>query len=93
MITVWKYNLKLTDYQVIELPVGSKPLSAGIDAKGDLVVWVLVDTEAKLVGHGFRVAGTGHQIGLPIPVYLDTVITRGGALIWHIFWEGVMGGK
>ena len=88
MITVWKYKLEFTDHQVIKLPSLSKPLRAGFDGGGDLVLWVLVETENELVDHGFRIAGTGHPIDKPIPIYLNTVVSHGGDFFWHVFWKG-----
>ena len=89
MITVWKYELDLVDHQAIELPSLSKPLHAGYDGEGKLVLWVLVNTdENELVKHGFRIAGTGHEISKPIPSYLNTVTSHGGEFFWHVFWEG-----
>ena len=91
MITVWKYDLELTDHQVIDLPRHSKPLYAGFDGRGMLVLWVLVSTlEEKMVKNGIRIAGTGHEISHPIPIYLNTLMQNDGTLVWHIFWEGAL---
>ena len=88
MITVWKYKLDLVDNQVIKLPSLSRPLRAGLDGSGELMLWVLVETENELVDHGFRIAGTGHPIDMPIPSYLNTVTTSEGKLFRHVFWKG-----
>ena len=90
MITVWKYKLELTDRQLIKLPTLSKPLCAGIDGNNNLVLWVLVETENELIEHLFRIVGTGHEIGKPIPSYLNTVKVEleTATLFWHVFWEG-----
>ena len=94
MITVWKYKLELEDYQTIKLPSLSKPLCAGIDGGGNLVLWALVETENEERDHGFRIAGTGHEIKKPIPSYLNTVEMKiqtprsASTLFWHVFWEG-----
>lgn len=86
MFSIYRYEIHNTTE--IMLPVGAKILKFGarLQYADSIEFWALVDTEAALESKTFRVVGTGH----PFPDamdwhYLDTVITAGGALVWHIF--------
>lgn len=88
MRTIYKYPLNVTDDQVISLPAGARILSAA-NVGGWLVLYALVTTDnsVKLEPHVIRIYGTGN------PYYevsneqrfIGTVITHGGALVWHVF--------
>jgi hypothetical protein len=41
--TIWKYVLKLTDFQEISMPLGAKVLSA-MEQDGQICIWCLVDS-------------------------------------------------
>lgn len=87
MFHVWKFDLKVTDFVVLQLPEGAKVLS--VAERGEfgnrLDVWALVDTDAPMRERRFRVVGTGD----PFPDaaacrFVGTVKTRIG-LVWHVF--------
>lgn len=89
MNTVWKFDLQATDRQTIQMPSGAKVLSIGAqDPTGSTVqLWAEVDTEEKPEDRHFVIVGTGnHQWAKGI--YLGTVITAGGALVWHVYEVG-----
>lgn len=82
MKTVWKYTL--TPEATLEMPVGAKILS--VQAQQDeVVMWALVDTEAKLEKRGFLVYGTGNQIPYHNVQYLGTAQLSEGSLVFHVF--------
>ena len=87
MFHVWKFDLKVTDFVVLQMPEGAKVLS--VAERGEfgnrLDVWALVDPDAPMRERRFRVVGTGH----PFPDaeecrFVGTVQTRVG-LVWHLF--------
>ena len=86
MKTVWKFPIPLEDFVTVEMPMRSKVLSVA-EQNGQLCLWALVDPMQKKHPRSFRIAGTGHPIdtedcGVSL---VGTVITAGGALVWHVF--------
>lgn len=91
MRTIHKYELDITDEQVIDLPMYSEMLTIQ-EQHGKLVLWCAVDTEDEMLPRKFFVVGTGHPMPEPEDpwcalVYCSTVQTRGGKLVWHVFTE------
>ena len=86
MKTIFKYALPIADIQILKLPLHSRFLHVG-EQHGNVCLWALVnDQEKETTSHIIRMIGTGH----PIPshlVYLGTVLTRSGVLVWHLFFE------
>lgn len=86
MERIFKYVLEITGSQVMDLPEGSKILSA-MAQRDEVVLYALVDDDVQTTcGHMIRIVGTGH----PFPdchehYYLGTVMTHGGSLVWHVF--------
>ncbi|MGB7235097.1 MAG: hypothetical protein WBD41_03855 [Rhodococcus sp. (in: high G+C Gram-positive bacteria)] len=86
---VHRYQIAITDNQIIELPLGSKPISAAtsrsIPGHG-LDLWVRLDpavTATQLFA--IRVAGTGHTVSAKCR-FIDTVVEPNG-LVWHVFYR------
>lgn len=79
---VWKYRLKLTAKQTIEIPFAAKMLKAGVQ-DGMITIWALVHPNFAKHQHSFRIAGTGDPVEEPWAKYIDTVFN--GDLVWHIF--------
>lgn len=86
--TIWKYPLKITDKQKIELPFIFNILSIKVQ-NGKPVLYVLVNlkiqerTEVTLITYG-----TGHNIDANydnVDNYIDTYIVQDGALVFHVF--------
>ncbi len=92
MKSVYKYVLKTTDEQVIEIP--SIDIISVESQLSDIVVYALVDIDNPTpVKYTFRVYGTGHEIGNDINYFefLGTVKMYNDSLIFHVFYkkEGV----
>ena len=88
MKKVYKYPIEITDFQVIEIPVGSKLLSAQMQ-RDTLCLWALVDPEQKtLCRQGIIIAGTGHPVHedtYRLAEFLGTVQSHEESLVWHIW--------
>lgn len=85
MNTIWKFAINHNDKTVIELPQGSKFLSAQMQ-HGLPCLWFQVDPEAIKEERAIIIYGTGHEIFAPDhKQYLGTVQEMGGALVWHIY--------
>jgi len=90
MKTIWKYELKVTDEQVISVPVGAQALAVqvqGVGLCGALCIWALVDSEAELRHRTVYIHGTGHEVSLGAQSgrHIGTVQLAGGALVFHVF--------
>lgn len=82
--SVWKYELRIDDEQVVDMPRGARILSA--QSQYEIVaVWALVDPEAPREKRRFRIVGTGHAITDDVGDFVGTVQQAGGQLVWHIF--------
>lgn len=77
---IFKYPLKLTDEQSIEIPRNHKILSVQIQM-GVLCLWAAVEPEGDTVFRTFLIVGTGCD--MPEEGYIATV--QDGTLVWHIF--------
>ena len=90
--TIWKYDLPVQDEVIeISMPVGASPLSVGsqFGDPSSVQLWASVDPDVEPAPLRFWIIGTGH----PYPqtdktlLFIGTVITSGGSLIWHVFGE------
>lgn len=86
---IWKYGLRLTDLQTIELPEGAKVLTVQVQ-ENTLQLYVLFDLEdydfgdtIRTVERQFAVIGTGNVIPDYELSYINTVQTQ--AFVWHVF--------
>lgn len=83
MLTIYKYPLKITDRQTVNMPFGAAPVSVG-EQGGQLVVWAKVNTNHSCEPLSFRVCGTGHPVlDDETAVYIGTVQMENG-LVWHV---------
>ncbi len=86
MNIIYKYKLKVQGFkQVIELPMGSKILTAQCQ-DGIICLWVEVDPDRKLVKREFFVRGTGDAIADGIANslrYINTVQVY--PFVWHVY--------
>lgn len=82
---IYKYALLVEDYQELDLPLGARVLSVGVQA-GEIVIWVLVDETAAPAKAGFWIRSTGHDAtGMSFVRFLGTV--QHGPLVWHVFTD------
>lgn len=86
MSVVWKYELEISDEQVVEMPQGAELLHIAYQY-GKLALWARVIPNAGLPieRRVILVRGTGHPIWTQ--PYVGTVLT--GALVWHVFDGGI----
>lgn len=84
--TIHKYQLKVTDRQLLELPEGSRTLACK-EQDGNLCLWVYLDTEEKLERLEILILGTGNPAPSDLKdthFFIDTVQMSNG-LVWHVF--------
>lgn len=83
-MTIWKFNLEITDKQTIRMPNGARILSIQ-EQNGELCVWAVVDPDEEYVPRKFRIFGEGHTFDLDAAdaKFIGTV--QCDRLVWHIF--------
>lgn len=85
---IYKYELVITDRQVISIPEGSSILTVQMQ-NGRPCMWVLVEVDREPVDRIITCYGTGNPIKSHPGAYIGTVQSNGGSLVWHFF--NVMG--
>jgi hypothetical protein len=80
---VWKYELLITDFQTVEMPMGTRILTVQMQY-GQPCLWAEVndrsnETELRHIG----IVGTGHADVPTGAVYIGTV--QDDSLVWHVY--------
>ena len=84
MQTIWKFPLRITDVQTIEMPAGAQILTAQVQAE-ELMLWAIVDPHAANTGRTFAIATTGHAMQFSPDKYIATFQLNGGLFVCHLF--------
>lgn len=86
MKRIFKYDLKIADYQEIKMPIGAEVLSVQLQ-DGDLKIWAIVDPEKEVEVRHFEIYGTGHELSNNGPrKFLGTVQQNTYmCMVWHVF--------
>lgn len=84
MKTIYKYQIKVQDNMVIEMPKNAEVLTLQTQ-NFDPFIWVLVDTANPTEQRHFRLVGTGHSMNNESVKYIGTFQMRGGAIVFHLF--------
>ena len=94
MTTIYKYDLKVTNYQNIKIK-GLKRVLSVFNQHDILVLYALVDPESQedtdiivvLIGTGNKIESpVATRIGAGVLSFLGTVSQYDSKLMWHIFW-------
>ena len=85
MITIYKYEVRIADEFVIEMPKGARILTVQTQG-GAPFLWALVENTASMTMRTFALRGTGHQSdGLALAPFVGTFQLHNGALVFHLF--------
>jgi len=96
MRTIYKYELEITDFQQIKVPVRSSVRSVQ-EILGKLYVYIEIDLSERefFTMLDFRIVGTGNPIEFLTSIdplstdrpynFLSTV--KNGPFIWHVYWR------
>lgn len=86
---IYRYRLPITDRPTLDLPEGAEVLSVGPprDERDELDLWALLDprNNSMMGRRDFRIVGTGNPVPADIGVFIGSVTTNGGSLVWHVF--------
>ena len=81
-LVIYKYELALTERQVIQMPDCPEILSAQVQ-DGSIFLWALVIPSLKDIDVSIAVYGTGEPIYSANETYISTCQLNG--FVWHIF--------
>lgn len=84
--SIWKYELNVTDEQLIEIPTGAEILAVQVQHSVPCL-WARVDPNATKVKRRILTHGTGHTLSAITGVYIDSYQLNGGDLVFHVFEE------
>lgn len=83
--SIWKFPLKITDYQKVSMPIGARVLSAQIQ-NGILCIWAIVDESVEKEEFEFEIFGTGNPyIEKRNHFYIGTFQLMDGKFVGHLF--------
>lgn len=83
--TIWKYELKVTDHNRLELPKGANILCVQLQ-HGQPCLWAEVNSkeqekEVRLI----ETFGTGHKLDSSPRKYISTYQLQNGSLVFHVY--------
>lgn len=90
MKTIWKYPLKITYEQRIQMPVTAQVLCVQMQ-QCTPCIWAQHDDTAMVFDkplmemRTFYIVGTGREIEAKNFSYIGTFQTDGGQFVWHLF--------
>ena len=84
---IWKFGIKIVDWQRIKMPQGAKILDIQVQ-NSEVCMWALCDENAPRIDRGFAVYGTGHVVRNEPGEYVATVQLGQGQLVFHVFDKG-----
>lgn len=85
--TIWKFELKTTDNQTIEMPANAEILTVQTQHEVPCI-WALVDPTEPNEKRFIKVFGTGHDVHYEMGLsrnYLGTYQLHNGSLVFHVF--------
>lgn len=83
--TVWKFIVKLTDFQKIEMPADAEILSFKAQ-NGQLCLWARVDPETETEDRSFQLVGTGHSaLQASNLKFIGSAQLNAVPLVFHLF--------
>jgi len=82
---IWKYQLQVTDEQMVAMPAGAKGLAVQVQ-HGVPCLWALVDPRAPIEIRSIVTVGTGHDANsLADLYYVGTYQLYDGDIVLHVF--------
>ena len=83
MLTIWKFQLEVTDEQPINMPNGAQILSIQVQHEKPYI-WAMVDPDAEKKNSTIQIFGTGLPVTNP-GIFIGTFQVSGGSLVFHAF--------
>jgi len=84
MKTIWKFPLKVTDVQTLEIPLPATVRAVQVQSN-TVCLWAEVDPESEKALVTILLAGTGHPLPEGKTRYISTFQLHGGSLVFHAY--------
>lgn len=85
--SIYKYELSVTDRQILMLPVRAEVLTVQMQ-RGKPCLWARVNPEHRQKETRIHIFGTGHEMPADIELeYISTFQMHDGDLVFHVFKE------
>lgn len=86
MKTIYKYPIEIRDRQIIQAPIDSKPILAGLDPNGKPCIWMEINKEYQHIPHPMTVYifGTGFDIPDNLKHFQSF---KQDIFIWHVYLD------
>lgn len=82
-MVIWKYELEVTDRQIVRMPVAADLLSVA-NQRGKLCLWAMVDPEnPNKVERDIEIIGTGNSMPEGRRSFIGTAVID--PFVWHVF--------
>ena len=81
---IWKFNLKVTDTQVLKIPVESQILTVQLQ-NGTPVLWALVYPDSPTEDVCIETIGTGNPISTGVDRHYISTYQLSNGLVFHVF--------
>lgn len=85
---IFKYRIPPINDVLIEMPRGAVILSVQAQ-RGEVMLWVEVDTAAPPIKRRFKIRGTGHDLPEDARHYVGTVVLMDGDLVLHVYTDKI----
>lgn len=85
-MNIYKYPIKVTDWQFVDMPKGAKILTVQMQHETPCI-WAMVDPQVNpYVARKIHIYGTGHEIPDTLNLdYIGTFQMHDGYLVLHAF--------
>ena len=81
---IWKWELKITDLQTVDMPRDAKIMSVQMQS-GKLCLWAMCWPINPTRPRNIAIYGTGNPVPNDPGEYIGTAQQHDGALVWHVF--------
>jgi hypothetical protein len=83
MNKIYKYNFQIQDEFGICAPESAIPLRVGLDASGQVALWMSVDPNDSPVKRTLFIVGTGYPFPKAAKVHVGSFVQA--PFVWHCF--------
>ncbi len=84
MSVIWKYNLRVADDQIVEMPSGARMIAVQ-EQLGSIALWAWCDPDALPEARFIEIHGTGNRIPKQAGTLVHIGTTQVDGFVWHVF--------
>lgn len=87
---IYKYPMPAGGGAIMDIPQNFKPLSVGLDLRGNICLWAEIDPEVEMIKVAFVGVGTGwplDSVGVREDYKYVGTVNDGVAYMWHYYYK------